>query len=211
MRGNFRQTKNMETHFTQDWFSRSIPGWTHILTHLAKKTAHLRVLEVGVFEGRSTCWLLQNFCKTPESQIVAVDTFQGGIEHRNMELGGLKKQFEDNIAAVGSPANVEVREGLSVEQLCQMVAEKVLPFDFISVDGSHQAVDVLSDAVLAFQLLRPGGIIAFDDYTWSPMRAGTENPLLLPKIAIDAFTTIYSQKIRILPNLPLYQLYIQKL
>ena len=28
--------------------------------------------------------------------------------------------------------------------------------------------------------------------------------------AIDAFTTIYSQKLRIRPNLPLYQLYIQK-
>jgi hypothetical protein len=62
---------------------------------------------VGVFEGRSTCWLLENFCKTPESTIVALDTFQGGIEHKNMELGGLKKQFEENIATVGSPAKVE--------------------------------------------------------------------------------------------------------
>ncbi|MFY8268566.1 MAG: hypothetical protein ACOVLK_04125, partial [Terrimicrobiaceae bacterium] len=47
-------------------------------------------------------------------------------------------------------------------------------------------------------------------YIWSPVRPGTENPLLLPKMAIDAFTTIYSQKLRILPNLPLYQLYVQK-
>jgi hypothetical protein len=52
--------------------------------------------------------------------------------------------------------------------------------------------------------------MAFDDYIWSPMRPGTENPLLLPKAAIDAFTTLFSQKIRIIPNLPLYQLYIQK-
>jgi hypothetical protein len=35
-------------------------------------------------------------------------------------------------------------------------------------------------------------------------------PLHLLKAAIDAFTTLYSQKLRILPNLPLYQLYIQK-
>ena len=60
------------------------------------------------------------------------------------------------------------------------------------------------------QLLKPGGVMAFDDYLWSPMRPGTENPLLLPKAAIDAFTTLFSQKIRIIPNLPLYQLYIQK-
>lgn len=105
---------------------------------------------------------------------------------------------------------MDVRQGYSLPQLAQLVAEKVEPFDFISIDASHQAPDVLGDAVLAFQLLKQGGVMAFDDYIWSPMRPGTENPLLLPKIAIDAFTTIYSQKLRILPNLPLYQLYIQK-
>ena len=163
-----------------------------------------------MFEGRSTCWLLENFCKTPESSIVAIDSFQGGIEHGSMELGGLKKQFEDNIASVGSSAKVDVRAGTSLEQLCRLIAENTPQFDFISVDASHQAADVLGDAILAFQLLKPGGVIAFDDYIWSPVRPGTENPLLLPKMAIDAFTTIYSQKLRILPNLPLYQLYVQK-
>jgi hypothetical protein len=68
----------------------------------------------------------------------------------------------------------------------------------------------LGDAVLAFQLLKPGGVMAFDVYQWSPMRQGTENPLLLPKAAIDAFTTLFSQNLRILPNFPLYQLCIQK-
>jgi predicted O-methyltransferase YrrM len=105
---------------------------------------------------------------------------------------------------------VEVRVGFSLDQLCRLVAENTPQFDFISVDASHQAADVLGDAVLAFQLLKPSGVMAFDDYIWSPMRPGTENPLMLPKVAIDAFTTIYSQKLRILPNLPLYQLYIQK-
>lgn len=203
-------SKKLSPTFTQDWFSRSIPSWSHILTQLTKKTPNLRILEIGVFEGRSTCWLLENFCKTPESTIMAIDSFEGGIEHKSMELGGLKKQFEDNIASVGSSAQVVVRPGLSLDQLCRLVAENTEPFDFISVDASHQAADVLSDAVLAFQLLKPSGVIAFDDYIWSPMRPGTENPLLLPKSAIDAFTTIYSQKLRILPNFPLYQLYIQK-
>jgi hypothetical protein len=106
-------------------------------------------------------------------------------------LQNARKRFEANIATVASPAQVEIREG-------------------ISIDASHQAPDVLGDAVLGFELLKPGGVMAFDDYIWSPMRPGTENPLLLPKAAIDAFTTLFSQKIRIIPNLPLYQLYIQK-
>jgi predicted O-methyltransferase YrrM len=196
--------------FSQDWFSRSIPSWSVILSQLSKRVPHLSILEVGVFEGRSTCWLLQNHCKTPESSIVAIDSFQGGIEHKGMELGTLRKRFEANIATVESQAKVEIREGFSLPQLARLITEGHPRFDFISIDASHQAPDVLGDSVLGFELLKPGGVMAFDDYLWSPMRPGTENPLFLPKAAIDAFTTLFSQKIRILPNLPLYQLYIQK-
>jgi predicted O-methyltransferase YrrM len=203
--------KNLQCTFTQDWFSRSIPGWNAILTQVSKRAAPLRVLEVGVFEGRSTCWLLENFCKKSDDEIVAIDSFQGGIEHKGMELASLRARFESNVATIGSPAKVEIREGFSLPQLASLVAEGVPLFDFISIDASHQAPDVLGDAVLGFQLLKPGGIMAFDDYLWSPMSPGTENPLLLPKAGIDAFTTLFSQKLRILANLPLYQLYIQKI
>jgi predicted O-methyltransferase YrrM len=150
--------------FTQDWFSRSIPSWSLILNKLSERTTHLRILEVGVFEGRSTCWLLQNHCKTPESSIVAIDSFQGGIEHQGMELGTLRKRFEANIATVESPAQVEIREGFSLPQLAKLIAEGYQRFDFISIDASHEAPDVLGDAVLGFELLKPGGVMAFDDY-----------------------------------------------
>lgn len=197
--------------FSKDWFSRSIPAWQAILGTLAAKKSALRILEIGVFEGRSTCWLLEHFCKSADSAIVAIDTFQGGTEHRNMELGGLRGRFESNISSVGSLAQVEIKEGRSFSELCALVAQKdTLPFDFISVDGSHQAVDVLADAVLAFRLLRNGGVMAFDDYLWAPVSRGMENPLVTPKAAVDAFTTIHAQQMRIIPNLPLYQLYIQK-
>jgi len=195
--------------FSQDWFSRSIPAWKVILTKLAEQNTPLRILEIGVFEGRSTCWLLENFCKSPESSIVAIDTFQGGMEHRQMELGDLRKRFEGNISVIGSTAQVEIMDGTSFQKLCELVGRKSI-FDFISVDGSHHAADVLADAVLAFQLLRSGGVMAFDDYLWAPVRRGAENPLVTPKAAVDAFTNIYSQQMRVIPNLPLYQLYIQK-
>jgi hypothetical protein len=48
-----------EAQFTQDWFSRSIPSWQFLLSRITQKIPHLRVLEVGVFEGKSTCWLLE--------------------------------------------------------------------------------------------------------------------------------------------------------
>ena len=197
-------------NFTQDWFERSIPAWNRILSELRKSRPFLRILEVGVFEGRSTCWLLENFCNAPGSLVVAVDSFAGGIEHQGMELTALRAIFESNIASVPSQGRVEIRQGDSFAELAKLVAENTEPFDFVSVDASHQAPDVLADALLGFRLLRPGCVMALDDYLWNPYRAGSSNPLLLPKMAVDAFTTIFSNQCRIIPNLPLYQVYVQK-
>jgi hypothetical protein len=83
-------------------------------------------------------------------------------------------------------------------------------FDFIYIDGSHQAPDVLVDAVLAFKLLKVGGTLGFDDYLWSEGTSGDEAPLRCPKPAVDAFVNIYAGKVKIIP-LPLYQLYMRKL
>jgi predicted O-methyltransferase YrrM len=197
--------------FTQDWFSRSVPAWTAVLGGLAKRNPALRVLEVGVFEGRSTCWLLENFCKTAECGIVAVDSFAGGEEHRGMDLGGLRGRFEANVAAVGSACPVEVRQGDSLGELARLVVEEpVRAFDFISIDASHRACDVIGDAVLAFRLLKRGGVMAFDDYLWSPFKPGSEDPLSTPKMAVDAFTTLFARQARVLAGLPIYQLYVQK-
>jgi len=196
--------------YTQDWFSRSIPAWSRILTELQKDKPALRVLEVGVFEGRSTCWLLENFCKTSDSFIVSVDSFEGGIEHQGMKLATLRSVFESNVASVISQGRVEIRQGNSLDQLARLITEDTEPFDFVSIDASHQAADVLADALLGFRLLRPGCVMALDDYLWNPYRAGSSNPLLLPKMAVDAFTTTFSNQCRIIPNLPLYQMYVQK-
>jgi predicted O-methyltransferase YrrM len=200
-----------ERVFTQDWFSRSIPAWTAVVGGLAKRNVALRVLEVGVFEGRSTCWLLENFCRTADCGIVAVDSFTGGEEHRGMDLGGLRGRFEANVASVGSACPVEVRQGDSLGELCRLVVEEpAREFDFISIDASHRACDVIGDAVLAFRLLKRGGVMAFDDYLWSPFRSGSEDPLSTPKMAVDAFTTLFARQARVLAGLPLYQIYLQK-
>jgi predicted O-methyltransferase YrrM len=198
--------------FSQDWFSRSIPCWDLILKNLKQAKTGLNVLEIGVFEGRSTCWLLGNHCTTVESKITVIDTFSGGVEHHGLDLKNLRQLFEKNIATANSKARVEIREGYSFKELSHLLSSMGNEdgFDFISVDASHQASDVLTDCVLAFQLLRRGGVMALDDYLWSAEQAGREDPLNSPKIAIDAFTNIFRRQVTIVPNLPLYQLYLQK-
>jgi predicted O-methyltransferase YrrM len=87
-----------------------------------------------------------------------------------------------------------------------MIADGVGDFDLIYVDASHYAVDVLTDAVLSFKLLKAGVILIFDDYLW----AGDENIVYYPKIAIDAFTNIFSKHIKLIPA-PLNQIYAVKI
>ena len=58
-------------------------------------------------------------------------------------------------------------------------------FDFIYVDGGHRAENVLRDAIHADYALKPGGILAFDDYGW--WEAEGKHLAERPKAAIDAF------------------------
>ncbi len=53
-------------------------------------------LEIGVFEGRSTVWLLENILTHPSSTLTYVDTFAGGAEHESQDLTDLESRFRAN-------------------------------------------------------------------------------------------------------------------
>lgn len=78
-------------------------------------------------------------------------------------------------------------------------------FDFVYIDGSHRAPDVLADAVLAWPLIRPGGVLAFDDYEWGHALPETERPM----IAIEAFLRVYADELNVYHNA--YQVAVEKL
>ena len=99
----------------------------------------------------------------------------------------------------------------STQAMSILVAGGKELFDLIYIDGSHTAPDVLTDAVLAFQLLRVGGVMIFDDYLWSMEAPLYVDPLNMPKPAIDAFTMIFMRKVRVMPDLPNAQCYVEKI
>ena len=156
-----------EYQFTANWFECNIPQWMRIFQAIKPQ----RILEIGSFEGMSTCFLINTLTKHYECQIHCVDSWQGGQEHTDLNMNDIEARFTHNIKksceAVKHNVNVHVHKGLTQEQLPKLLAAGGKNFfDFIYIDGSHEAPDVLFDAVLSFQLLRKGGIIAFDDYLW---------------------------------------------
>jgi predicted O-methyltransferase YrrM len=60
-------------------------------------------------------------------------------------------------------------------------------YDFIYIDGDHTAKVVAEDAEASWKLLKPSGILAFDDYRWGQDLP----PHLTPKPAIDEFLDKY--------------------
>ena len=223
-----------EYKFTQDWFSWAPQVWEQLIPLLPSE--HRSFLEIGSFEGRSTVWIVENMMK-PGDWIDCVDTWEGGEEHTNGEMGGAEERFLHNIDTALSGAEVEERDAgsrfpypvhtryaspaptegerkrvymykcMSTQYLGSKLGgcydNKDL-FDFIYIDGSHVARDVLTDACMAWPLLKPKGIMVFDDYMWGEPR----DILHRPKPAVDAFTNLFAEELNIVHVG--YQLVVQK-
>ena len=58
----------------------------------------------------------------------------------------------------------------------------------IYLDGSHEAPNVLFDGMLSWGLLKPGGVLIFDDYLWVPQLLAGHRP----QLAIDLFLRYHS-------------------
>lgn len=166
--------------FANTWFDGSIELWVELLSPLKALGRPVEMLEVGSWEGRSTLFLLGYF---PEGKLTAVDTWEGGVEHKHLPgLDALEQRFDRNVAAFRE--RLVKRKGLSSIVLAELAAIEKERFDFIFIDGSHFADDVMVDAVMAWQLLRSGGILVFDDYLWRNERYGWKRN---PAQAINLF------------------------
>jgi predicted O-methyltransferase YrrM len=157
-----------------------------------KGCPNVHVLEIGSDEGRSAVWFLTNVVTHPTARLTCIDPFFR-IERRLV--------FDHNI---------EVSEGSSRTSTIVGTSADVLPtlprqsFDIVYVDGSHRAADVLLDALESWQLLKPGGILLFDDYGWHP-----ERPLSTrPQLGIDLFLETFNGEYDLL--LKEYQVAIRK-
>lgn len=203
--------------FTNNWFVSAAKGvWDSLLPQINPT----RILEIGSYEGASTCYLIEKLATSKEIELHCVDTWEGGIEHKKgggteANMSDVEKRFHHNtklaISKVEKNVQLVIHKGFSDSALSKLIAEgKQGYFDFIYVDGSHQAPDVLCDALLSFRLLKNNGVIAFDDYLWQEQLPYGTDPIRCPKPAIDAFTNIYCRKIRVI-SAPLYQLYVQKI
>ena len=199
--------------FTYDWFGERAQLWDQLMPQFPPS----RILEIGSFEGRSTVYLIEEISQHRPLEIHCVDSFEGGSENHSgpfaADMSAVEARFAHNtkvaLSKAANAVDLQVHKGSSDVELARLLADgKQNYFDFVYVDGSHQAPDVLLDALLSFKLTRVGGLIGFDDYTWQDP-AALSDVLRAPKLAIDIFTNVYRNKIQLI-QFPIFQVYVQK-
>jgi len=158
--------------FTTDWFSGNLPVWERVVAPHLRQAALPRVLEVGAFEGRASVWFLGGFAALTLTVIDPWAYTDGAGEDTFARFSSNVRAFRDRLT---------ILRGKS--QLMRQLPEAA--FDAIYIDGEHTSAAVMHDAVLGYELLKPNGLLIFDDYL------GGDRSVSFPKPAIDFFHAAY--------------------
>ncbi len=142
--------------------------------------------------------MLENVLTDPSSRVTSIDAFFDWPSW-DVYSPDLEARFQANVKKAGGHVRVTTIAGLSQEELRKLPLDS---YDIIYIDGSHMGPDVLEDAVLSFRLLKPGGMIIFDDYPWKadePTYGWAEDPDMRgPQLAIDTFMKFFGEHFRII-------------
>jgi glycosyltransferase involved in cell wall biosynthesis len=164
------------------------------------------ILEIGTFVGTSVIGMLET---VPMATATVIDPWidyretVGEFKSPTENMDSTKKIFHKNIALRNMTGRITVIEKSSIDGLLQLITAGIL-FDFIYIDGSHRCMDVFLDAELAWRLLKPGGIMGFDDLHFNQSIV-----LESPWEAIQYFIGKYSKSIKVISQG--YRLFIEKL
>jgi len=159
--------------FTQDW-TRQFRGndrkfmQKHMLDFAAKTGRPIRYLEIGVFEGRSGCHVLDHY---PDLEYTGIDLWQtSGLSpiyypsKDDTAIGAIEERARKNLALFEAQGRkVRTMKGQATRCVSELL-EAGERFDWIYIDAAHFALNVVAEAAIAWQMLEVGGLMLFDDY-----------------------------------------------
>jgi predicted O-methyltransferase YrrM len=176
--------------FTQDWFHWAPDVWLRLVPMLP---ARRKFLEIGSFEGRSTVWTVEHMVEDGGS-IICIDPWPGPDAYSDIDMVSAEALFDHNVGVLKqqfAKRHVSKMKGCSSQVMAGLIskAEASGTYDFIYVDGAHDAPNVLIDACMSWSLLKPGGVMVFDDYLWGEPK----DILNRPKLAVDSFLNVFAE------------------
>lgn len=177
--------------FTVDIFSHRIELWSKQFKLL--KGTEVNALQVGSYQGMSSCWLLDEVLTAPASKLTCIDRDFG-------------QKFRENITKTGVESKVTFLEGDTHPLMVELIPNS---FDLINLqDRSKLSADSEKTTQLAWELLKSGGMIIFNYYGWR----NPKDPQQDPRAGIDRFLSAVKHQWQLVDLSPsVLQLIIRKL
>lgn len=191
-----KQVKDHEKKYTINhaWFEMLLTGYARIGAHpqgqpilkVLNPAEPLTIVEIGVYEGASSCWWSDNFLHHPDSKLISIDPFMGNEDHQqhpdsHPTLGRLEYVAKTNIAKSENPGKVTVVPHASWD-VHQYVRDDLLKqgtpqerkVDVLYIDGEHTTRAVMLDMLLYIPMVAKGGLVIIDDYGDEEVKRGVE-------------------------------------
>jgi len=162
--------------FTRSWFRNRNLETFRTYVYPAWAGQPITYLELGVFEGMSMCWMLQRVLTHPAARAVGVDPWLITTKLDESYMNGVHARADKNTSrwqsmyVAGTQTwKCVLQRGNSAEVLRRMTQRGGYlgitnnSVDLCMVDGNHNALAVVDDLRLAYQLVRPGGWLLLDD------------------------------------------------
>jgi len=166
------------------------PNWFKVTAeenferHLLPLEGPLHCLQVGAFTGNTSVWLLD---RLPGSTLVDVDTWQGSRELSEFDFADVERTYDRRMAKPSRAGRVTKVKGTSEA----FFAVEHQSFDFAYIDGGHDSYTAINDLIGACRLLKPGALLAVDDYNWTTVA-----------LAVDAFEASYAGRVERIDSTP---------
>jgi predicted O-methyltransferase YrrM len=153
-------------------FLLNVEGW--VLQQLAARGPGVgAIVEIGSYQGRSTCWLANGTKAMGREKVTAVDHFEGSPEHQLgakcespliTDQGSTFAAFKANIERMGFTDYVQP----IVASSAKAVQEWTGPIRLLFIDGDHSYERAQEDFELWSPFVVPEGVMCFHDINQGP-------------------------------------------
>lgn len=176
--------------FNQTWYEALLNTDMVLRTHREGQkikldpAARRQIVEIGVYEGASSCFWSDFYMSHPDSRLISIDPFTGSEEHHRdpaayPELRQIELTARTNISKSDNAGKIDLIKARSWDVFPRLARERGPEpwIDLLYIDGAHDPTSVARDTSLYVPMVKSGGMVIFDDYGHPDVRRGVDHTL----------------------------------